>query len=76
MAFTFGSSHQPAIPETRRAGTTAGDRWFVDETFLKNCRWVYLYRAIDQYGQVIDGLVQQSQAWRWSKRRDQIIVLV
>ena len=32
-----------------------GDRWFVDETYVKvNGRWTYLYRAIDQYGQVID----------------------
>ena len=31
-----------------------GDRWFVDETSVKEAgRWVYLYRAIDQYGQVI-----------------------
>ena len=35
-----------------------GDRWFVDETYVKVAgRWVYLYRAIDQYGQVIDVLV-------------------
>ncbi len=32
-----------------------GDRWFVDETYVKvNGGWTYLYRAIDQYGQVID----------------------
>jgi len=32
-----------------------GGRWFVDETYVKvNRRWRYLYRAIDQYGQVID----------------------
>ena len=35
-----------------------GDRWFVDETYVKvNGRWTYLYRAIDQYGQVIDVLL-------------------
>ncbi len=35
-----------------------GDRWFVDETYVKIVgRWVYLYRAIDQFGQVIDVLV-------------------
>jgi IS6 family transposase len=35
-----------------------GDRWFVDETYIKvSGRWVYLYRAIDQFGQVIDVLV-------------------
>ena len=31
------------------------DRWFVDETYLKvNGVWRYVYRAVDQYGQVID----------------------
>ncbi len=35
-----------------------GDRWHVDETFIKvNGVWRYVYRAIDQYGQVIDVLV-------------------
>ena len=35
----------------------AGDRWFVDKTYLKVAgQWVYLYRAIDQHGQVIDVL--------------------
>jgi IS6 family transposase len=30
---------------------TWGDRWFVDETYVKVAgRWVYLYRAIDQCG--------------------------
>jgi transposase, IS6 family len=34
---------------------TAGDRWFVDETYVKiSGRWHYLYRSVDQYGQVID----------------------
>lgn len=32
-----------------------GDRWFVDETYVRVAgRWTYLYRAIDQHGQVID----------------------
>ncbi|GAA5202094.1 hypothetical protein GCM10023322_83260 [Rugosimonospora acidiphila] len=35
-----------------------GDRWFVDETYVKvNGVWRYVYRAIDQYGKVIDVLV-------------------
>jgi transposase-like protein len=35
-----------------------GDRWFVDETYVKvSGRWRYLYRAIDQFGQVIDVLL-------------------
>ena len=33
------------------------DRWYVDETRLKvGGRWCYLYRAVDQFGQVIDVL--------------------
>jgi transposase-like protein len=32
-----------------------GDRWHADETYLKvNGTWRYLFRAIDQFGQVID----------------------
>jgi len=32
-----------------------GDRWFVDETYLKvGGRWRYVYRAVDQFGKVID----------------------
>jgi transposase, IS6 family len=39
-----------------------GDRWFVDETYVKVAgRWRYLYRAVDQYGQVIDVLVSQQR---------------
>ena len=38
------------------------DRWFVDETYVKIAgRWVYLYRAIDQFGQVIDVLVSEQR---------------
>jgi transposase-like protein len=35
-----------------------GDRWYCDETYVKvNGVWRYVYRAIDQHGQVIDVLV-------------------
>ncbi len=35
-----------------------GDRWLVDETYVKvNGSWRYIYRAVDQDGQVIDVLV-------------------
>ncbi len=38
----------------------AGDRWFVDETYVKVAgRWRYLHRAVDQYGQVIDVLLSE-----------------
>ena len=40
-----------------------GDRWQVDETYVKVAgQWRYVYRAIDQFGQVIDVFV--------SSRRD------
>jgi hypothetical protein len=42
------------IDAARPRRHVTGDRWFVDETYVKVAgRWVYLYRAIDQYGQVI-----------------------
>jgi transposase-like protein len=45
------------IDAARPSLHVAGDRWFVDETYLKVAgQWVYLYRAIDQHGQVIDVL--------------------
>jgi len=35
-----------------------GDRWQADETYVKVAgRWRYVYRAIDQFGQVIDVFV-------------------
>jgi transposase-like protein len=47
----------------RFARHAPGDRWFVDETYIKvNGVWRYVYRAVDQYGQVIDVL--------FSARRD------
>jgi transposase-like protein len=37
-----------------------GDRWQVDETYVKVAgQWRYVYRAIDQFGQVIDVLVSR-----------------
>jgi IS6 family transposase len=35
-----------------------GDRWWADETYVKVAgRWRYVYRAIDQFGQVVDVFV-------------------
>jgi transposase, IS6 family len=46
------------IDSARPARHATGDRWLVDETYVKVAgRWTYLYRAIDQHGQVIDVLV-------------------
>jgi transposase-like protein len=39
----------------RFARHRVGDRWHLDETYVKVVgHWVYLYRAVDQFGQVID----------------------
>jgi len=39
-----------------------GDRWFVDETYVKVAgRWRYLYRAVDQFGQVIDVMMSEQR---------------
>ena len=46
----------------RPARHATGDRWFVDETYVKVAgRWRYLYRAVDQYGQVIDVLLSEQR---------------
>ena len=48
------------IEAARPCRHASGDRWFVDETYVAG-RWVYLYRAIDQFGQVIDVLVSEKR---------------
>jgi IS6 family transposase len=46
-----------------------GDRWFVDETYVKvSGRWRYLYRAVDQYGQVIDVLLSEHRDTATARR--------
>jgi transposase-like protein len=49
----------PLLAEAARPCRHAvGDRWFVDQTYVKVAgRWRYVYRAIDQFGQVIDVVV-------------------
>jgi transposase-like protein len=46
-----------------------GDRWFVDETYVKVAgRWRYVDRAIDQFGQVIDVFVSPQRDARAARR--------
>ena len=48
------------IDAARPVRHLAGDRWFVDETYVKVAGvWSYVYRAVDQHGQVIDVYVSQ-----------------
>ena len=48
------------IEAARPVRHVAGDRWFVDETYVKIAGvWRYVYRAVDQDGQVIDVYVSQ-----------------
>ena len=51
------------IDAVRPCRHTVGRSWFVDETYVKVAgMWRYVYRAIDEHGQVVDVMV--------SKRRD------
>jgi transposase-like protein len=50
------------IDAARPCRHAPGDRLFVDETYAKIAgQWVYLYRAIDQFRQVIDVLVSEKR---------------
>jgi IS6 family transposase len=52
----------PLLAEAARpCRRRVGDRWFVDETYVKVAgQWRYVYRAVDQFGQVIDVFVSRS----------------
>ncbi len=54
--FRWVQRFTPELIDAARPGRhLAGDRWFVDETYVKVAGvWRYVYRAVDQYGQVID----------------------
>ena len=46
-----------------------GDRWFVDETYVKVAgKWRYVYRAVDQPGQIIDVYVSARRDFRAARR--------
>ena len=56
------SAHRGAGRAGPSRSTTSRDRWFVDEIYVKVAgRWRYLYRAVDQYGQVIDVLPSEQR---------------
>ena len=46
----------------RRYAKRVGRRWFVDETYVRvGKQWAYLYRAVDQSGQVVDVLLREKR---------------
>ena len=59
--FRWVQRFTPLLAEAARpCRHRVGDRWWVDETYVKVAgRWRYVYRAIDQFGQVIDVYVSQ-----------------
>ncbi len=54
--FRWVQRFTPLLAEAARpCRHRVGDRWWVDETYVKvSGRWRYVYRAIDQFGQIID----------------------
>ena len=46
-----------------------GDRWFADETYVRvGGQWRYVYRAVDQYGQIIDVYVSARRDAKAARR--------
>jgi transposase-like protein len=60
----------PLLAEAGRPCRHAvGDRWWVDETYMKVAgRWRDVYRAIDQFGQVIDVFVSPHRDVKAARR--------
>jgi len=45
---------------SRRHAKPLGGRWFVDETYVRVGKtWAYLYRAVDEEGQIVDVLLRE-----------------
>jgi len=62
----FGPQYAAAL---RRRRPQAGDKWHLDEVFIKiNGARHYLWRAVDQDGNVLDILVQSKRDAKAAKR--------
>ncbi len=60
----------PALAETlrRRRRGKVGRSWYTDETYLKvQGRWVYLYRAIDRAGVLVDVMLSETRDMKAAK---------
>jgi len=55
--------------DLRRRSPRPGDKWYLDEVFLKDQRThSYLWRAVDQDGEVLDIMVQSRREKRVAKK--------
>jgi putative transposase len=62
----FGQTYANGL---RRRSPRPGDRWHLDEVFLRiNGRLYYLWRAVDQDGDVLDILVQSRRDKKAAKK--------
>jgi putative transposase len=62
---------------TKRRGQ-AGKSWYVDETYIKvHGRWCYVYRAIDQDGQLVDSMLSEKRNMEAAQRffRQAVVVV-
>ena len=57
------------VDAARPCRHAVGDHWQVDETYVKVAgQWRYVYRAVDQFGQVVDVLVAAKRDMRAARR--------
>jgi putative transposase len=62
----FGGAYAKRL---RSRSSRPGDRWHLDEVYLSiNGEWQYLWRAVDQDGEVLDILVQSRRNKRAAKK--------
>ena len=68
--FRWVQCFTPQLADAARPCRRAvGDRWFVDETYVKVAgQWRYVYRAVDQRGQIIDVFVSSRGDTRAARR--------
>ncbi|GHO63701.1 hypothetical protein KSC_025930 [Ktedonobacter sp. SOSP1-52] len=63
---TFGQQY---ANEVKRSRPRTGDKWHLDEAFLKiNGKTHYVWRAVDQYGNILDILVQSRRNKQAAKK--------
>jgi IS6 family transposase len=59
----------PLADAARPCRHAVGNRWQVDETYVKVAgRWRYVYRAVDQFSQVIDVFMSRQRDARAARR--------